>query len=656
VEEAAQTALRNRRQGWGDAIAAAATLAIAGAAFLLAYDGGSSSVASRATIAIAAWWALFLAVALALVRPAVPTRATLGVAAFFFLLAGLTLLSAIWGPSAEDAFREFNRVTLYLGVFVLVVVASRWIRLTSWSDGLALALVAVALVALVSRLFPGTFDEGRLPALLPASRTRLSFPVGYWNGLGILTALAVPLLLRIAVSARHAALRGLAVAPLPVLASVWYLASSRGAAVAGCAGALAFLVLTRRRWATFGALMVGGVGMAGAMAVLLTRDELANGPLGTPAAAYQGRSAALLIAFTSLGCAIVYGSLVALAPGQLRIPRSVGWGVAVVLGALILAGVAAARPVERFDDFRRPPSALLHARSDFVRAHFLSGNGSGRWQFWAAAIDEFEHHPLGGGGAGSYESWWAEHGSLAMFVRDAHSLYLETLAELGIGGLLAVVGVFAVGLATAVARVRGSPDRDEALAALAAVVAAYVVAAAIDWMWELTIVSLVGFVALALVTAGAPEPEVPATQRSDARARPGRAQRALAAATALAAVLAIGGHGIALLTFVQLDESQAAARRGDLEAALEEATAARKIQPWAASPYLQLTLVQEQAGAVERARGSIESAIDRDDGDWRLWLVRARVETEAGAVLEAAASLARAAELNPRSPLFTELR
>ena len=39
------------------------------------------------------------------------------------VLAGWTLVSALWAPSAEDAFNEFNRVSLYLGVYIVVVLA-----------------------------------------------------------------------------------------------------------------------------------------------------------------------------------------------------------------------------------------------------------------------------------------------------------------------------------------------------------------------------------------------------------------------------------------------------------------------------------------------------------------------------------------------------
>jgi Flp pilus assembly protein TadD len=50
----------------------------------------------------------------------------------------------------------------------------------------------------------------------------------------------------------------------------------------------------------------------------------------------------------------------------------------------------------------------------------------------------------------------------------------------------------------------------------------------------------------------------------------------------------------------------------------------------------------------------IGEAIDRDRTDWRLWLVSARIETEAGNITEARSDLRRAKSLNPRSPLFAE--
>ncbi len=58
----------------------------------------------------------------------------------------------------------------------------------------------------------------RPPTSSPATRSRLSYPLNYWNGLGCLVAMGMPLLLGIATSARALAARALAAAALPALA------------------------------------------------------------------------------------------------------------------------------------------------------------------------------------------------------------------------------------------------------------------------------------------------------------------------------------------------------------------------------------------------------------------------------------------------------
>ncbi|HEV3408158.1 MAG TPA: tetratricopeptide repeat protein, partial [Gaiellaceae bacterium] len=114
----------------------------------------------------------------------------------------------------------------------------------------------------------------------------------------------------------------------------------------------------------------------------------------------------------------------------------------------------------------------------------------------------------------------------------------------------------------------------------------------------------------------------------------------------------IGSQAIPLLATLKVRDSQAAVQRGDGEDALVDALAARKIQPWAASTNLQVALVQEQIGDLAAAHTAIRDAIDRDGSNWRLWMTAARIETKLGAIEDARRSLRRAAELNPRSPLF----
>jgi hypothetical protein len=621
-------------------------LAVAVATFVFAYDNGSFSLSARNALAVAVWWAIVLGIAVGtwpLARVPRPAIIAGGCLAGF---AAWTLASTSWAGSAERAFLEFDRAALYLGVFLVAVLVGTRGNVARWVDGLAVGIVAVATVALASRFFPGLFAEDALPTFLPSSRTRLSFPVQYWNGLGILTAIALPLLLRGAVASRSTLARGAALAPVPILAATVYLTSSRGGAATALAGALTALALSPRRWRTLAALATAVGAGAGAVAILVQRQALVDG-LDSHAATAEGRSAALLVLLLCLvtGAAWAFASRLALRPPPRRIARAIAGAAA----TLLLLGVVAAHPAQRFEEFKQPPF-LASQSNDFTRAHLLSGNGSGRWQFWTAAADEWRSAPLVGRGAGSYESWWAQHGSITYFLRDAHSLYAETAAELGIVGLVLIVGALGCGVATAITRARRDHDAGgAAVASLAGALVGYVVGAGIDWMWELTIVSLVGMAGLGLLVG-------PATERLQI-ARGERPRRfALGAAIVAAGWVLLCAEALPLMADEQLRASERASLRGDEPAAISHARTARKLVPWASSPYLQLALVSEQAGDLAAARQWIEGATRRDPDNWRPWFVAARMDTELGDISAARSNLHHAAALNPRSPLFAGVR
>ncbi len=627
-----------------ETIAGASGAALGLALFAAAYDDGAYSLESRSTIAIAVWWAILVGAALGIwPRRPVPR----GAIATGALLAGFAcweLASTAWASSAEQAFTEFDRTALYLGIYVLVVVSSAASRLVRWLDGLLLAVLATAVVALVSRLFPGSFPARGLPELLPSSSTRLSFPLGYWNGLAIFVALAFPLLLfwTLEGGRRH---RLGAAASFPAIGAVIYLSSSRGAAAALACGALAFLVAQPRRWAAFFALLAAGLGFALSVAMLRAQQTVVEGPLGSAAARSEGRHAALLLLGISLLLAAAVEGAVALAP---RLPRP-SRPLRLACAALILLVCLAAAGAEGWSlrHFARlPPTAPSSVRGNAVSDHLLSGSGSGRWQFWSASLDEFESAPLAGGGAGSFAAWWAQHGSFRYFVKDAHSLFLQTLGELGLVGFALLSGAIGAGAAVGASRLRRlSGPRRTAAAALLGAFTVYVVAAAVDWMWELTAVTIAGVAFLALLsgTATLPEQSRPPRQRG----------RGLAAALAVIACAVLAAEAIVLLAEVELGASQADARRGDLAGARTHALAASKLEPWAATPYLQLALLDESAGALDRARKEIGESIDRDRDDWRPWLVASEIETRLGEPALASRSHAHARLLDPRSPIFT---
>ena len=562
--------------------------------FAMGYDNGGYSLPSRSFWAIAVWWAVILGVALGGVRSRAIGRSALAVGGLLSAFGLVTLLSASWGSSAERAINEFNRVSLYLGVFVLAVLFSSRAPRVRACDGLALGICGVVAVALTSRFAVDTFSDRGAAEVLPTAVTRLSFPVGYWNGLAILAALAVPLLLRLAAAPGVTLVRALAVAPLPAIAVAMYLASSRGGYATALIGAAAFLLLSRERWWPAAALLVGGAGSALAVGMVAQQSAFVNSPTSS-LGRDQSATALVWLVLACLAVTGAYAGLVAALRGRRTPSRRAGIAVAAITVGLLLVAIAASDPIARFREFKRPPGEATVVTDDFVRSHLLSAGGSGRWQFWETGIDAFRAEPLLGHGAGAFEAWWAERGSLALFVRDAHSLYVETLAEVGAFGLLLLVAAFSIGLLTAVTRIRRlPPDHGRNLAAPTAVFVAFLAAAAIDWVWELTAVSLVGVACLGLMVAPLPEPVI-ATRRVALRP-------ALVVAGLTAAWLAVCIQAIPYLGELRIRASRDAVARGDLDSALEAAESARAIQPWAASPWLQVALVREELGDLRAGR------------------------------------------------------
>jgi O-antigen ligase len=121
-----------------------------------------------------------------------------------------------------------------------------------------------------------------------------------------------------------------------------------------------------------------------------------------------------------------------------------------------------------------------------------AARGGDRAWYWHVAWQEAADHPVAGRGAGTFELAWLEQQPVPVSVRDAHSLYLETLAELGL------LGLALLGLALApplLAAFRG------ASAAAAGGYVAFLVHAGLDWDWELPAVTLAGLLCGAALIA-----------------------------------------------------------------------------------------------------------------------------------------------------------
>jgi O-antigen ligase len=615
-------------------------VAVAVGIFALSYANGGFNTTTRAYAGIAAWWLVGIGAAVG-VGAALTRFDRLAVAAVG-LLAAFTvwiLISVNWADDAERAFAQFDQVSLYVAVLATALVLARMVPayVITWATGAALA--AIAGVALVSRFFPSTF--GVAPStILPSLNARLSFPLGYWNGLGIEVALAYPLLLATMTSKRSRVASAFAAFALPILAAVMYLTSSRGAFVAAAVAVIAYFLLTPNRWGALGATVVAGLSGIVAIKVLVSRNALVNGN-DTPVAVHEGHHAALLIGIACVVVGLLW-PVVAHLGRRLPTPNpALGWALAGLLVVAAIVAVVASHPVRRFDDFKANAAHTATVGQTSTQSHLLSSSGSGRWQFWTAAVDEFRAHPLNGGGAGSWQAYWLQHDTLkGFFSQFAHSLYLEALGELGIVGLL-LIG--AAVLCAVVGAIRSALAlRSAEIAAASAAGIAFFVAAAYDWVWQLAGIAVVGVGLLGLALGALP------STRAEAWERFGIFRPVLA----IIAVAAIIPQFVALATGIHLANSHAAVDAGNGARAKSQALAAKALEPWAASPYLQLANIEKAEGNLASARLWLDEAISRSPRDWRLWYLAVQIDSQRGEVMAARRELARARLLNPQSPFL----
>jgi O-antigen ligase len=543
-------------------------------------------------------------------------------------------LSLVWTADVAQTVREGERILVYVAAVTLLLLAGTRSRVTTLLASLTAAITAVCAFALATRLFDPGSGAYQILSSDPQAGFRLARPLGYANALAIFAVIGILLALGFALRARAPLARALASAALVVLAPTLYFTYGRGAWLGLAAGVAALLAAERDRLD----VLVRGLALAAAPAVavlLASRTAALTADPGSVAAAtHDGRRLAVAIAILAVAAAFVPAAVERFRPGAatrrwLLVALAL-LAIALAAAALVRAGGPASAARRAYHAFNAP--APLVGQNASSRLFSLSG--SNRSDYWRVAWREWTDHPLLGGGAGSFQRSWLLHRRADLPVRDAHSLYLETLAELGPLGLALLLCALAVPLLT----VRTARRDPLAAAALGAYVA-YLVHAGIDWDWEMpavTVAALACGVALLLAARGA---EGPAPRRT-------ATLTGAAAAVALAclALLGLVGNRAELAAADALDAAQ-------LGTAASEARTAHRWEPWSGTPWRLLGESQLQGGEVDRARASFLRGLRRDRGDWELWLDLALVSRGDAR----SAALARVAELNPLSAELRQL-
>jgi tetratricopeptide (TPR) repeat protein len=608
-------------------------IAVAGAALVPIAVGAASGgyfPSAWGWISLVALWVA--ALALLLDAPQLGRRDTVFLALLALFVAWVGL-SALWS-SATPALRELERDLAYLAVALAALVLVRRTTVVLILGGLASGIALLSVYSLGTRLFPN-----RIGSYDPVAVYRLSAPIGYWNTLGILAAIGIVLGFGFLARTPSAAVRAAACAGLVVLSTTLYFTYSRGALLALGLALVALFAVDRARLQAAVAMLAGAP--AAALAVFFASREHAltqqHAPLREAVSAGQ-RLAVILLVLLVVAAAL--GLLLDLLSKRFVPPKA----LRTVFASVLTAGVAAVCFMG-IVAYGSPVHAVSRAWHDFsaappksqtnLNSRLFSFSGNGRADLYRLSWRDFKAHPLLGTGAGSFEQRWLSGRPAALKVRDAHSLYIEVLGELGLIGLALIVLALAVPL-LAVRRIRRHPYAPFALAAYVALV----VHAGVDWDWEMPVLMISGLLIAASLLAWA--------RAEDAPPIGGRTRGALLAAIGVAMVFAL----ITLVGNMSLAQASTAADNGSWAASARDAKRAHTWAPWSSEPYRLLGEAQLGEGDSKSAVASFDKAIAKSPDDWNLWFDLARATTDTAQ----RQALDHAARLNPLSPEIAELR
>ena len=399
------------------------------------------------------------------------------------------LISRDWSGNRAASLIEFDRALLYTLVVVLFALVGGTADRVRWTVRVvAGTILVIGAIALITRILPDLW-----PTDLSIAKNRLRYPLSYWNALGIFCAMgSIACFYLTSTRSEPPWIRVIAAAGVPVLATAQYFTFSRGALAAVAIGLLAYVTVARPRALLSAALAVVPA-TAVAIAFAYHADLLASENPISAAAKDQGHNVALGVGIAVVLAAAVRTLLVfsldrrapltaGFKPSVRRAVEFAPLGFALLVFAVLLANGTVSRNY----------NTLIHGNpviaGQDLRTRLFNPANNGRADHYAAAVDGFETARLHGTGAGTYETTWERYRTLNLAVVDAHSLYVETLSELGIVGLallLTFVFTMLIGLAR---RARG-PNRP-LYAAVFAVFLAWALHAGVDWDWEMPAVTI----------------------------------------------------------------------------------------------------------------------------------------------------------------------
>ncbi|MDQ3741392.1 MAG: O-antigen ligase family protein, partial [Actinomycetota bacterium] len=325
-----------------------------------------------------------------------------------------------------------------------------------------------------------------------------------------------------------------------------------------------------------------------------------------------------------------------------------GLAGAVALGLIVTLALSGGWIQDRWDDFRTTSYEEVESGSNRLTGSL----GSGRYDFYRVALNEFREAPIGGVGADGFAVPYLQHRRTGEAPRYTHGLGFSLLATLGIVGTLLLAAFVVAGL-VGFARIRrrsALAERGLAVGALGGF-AMWFLHAQVDWLWEYPALTLLALGLFAVAMRVDDRPHLPG------RAAPGWIVASLPARAVLAVFVVAGAVSLALAgAAARFERSAYKAARSDPQAALSRLDRAADLDRLSADPLIGRALLLRVAGRDDEARVALDEAVDREPENWFAHFERGLQAGTERRWADAERSIARAAELNPRQALIDDAR
>ncbi|MFN8223544.1 MAG: O-antigen ligase family protein [Gaiellales bacterium] len=581
----------------------------------------------------AALLCLGLAVVMAYVGIRPPSGLALATTSVLLAYVGWAFATTAWADVQDVAWQGANLTLLYALVFGCTALSRLGAASTA---GLTLAfclgIVGVGTVFVAHAAYGAGDPEG---SVLYAGR--LSEPTGYPNATAAMFSLGLWAALGLALEPElRREVRAVAFGAAGMLAGLDLLCQSRGAVFTLPLVVAVFFALARRRLIALTTVAVAGFVVAAGGPVLL--DVF-------PAETAEARRNALAHSFIVLlvtGLVLTAAGLLlpllerAPAPGprarhRLRLAGGSLAALAVAVGLAL--GSPVARLSAAWDSFEH--GGVPQGSSRFV------GLGSNRYDFWRVGLSEFRDHPVTGIGVDNFAAPYLVERRSSEQPLYPHSLWVRVVSQTGVVGAMLLIGFLALALVTALKPRPGLPR--SLVGGLVTGFCAWLLHAQVDWLWEMPALGFGAFALLGLAV-GACDPEpAPRTLRRELRlgSRVGAGVVVASCALSFGIPWLAGRYEARAITAWPEEPGRAIAL----------ARRAAGLDPVRDDSLVLAGAMQSRLGDYPAMRDDFARAVDRNPFNWYAELELAVAYGALGNQAEARRHARRAAALNPRDPL-----